>query len=271
MNIHKTALLISELRREKGMTQKALAEKLHVSDRTISKWERAAGFPDVTLLEPLADELGVSVQVLLSGEKESGAEQNNDRAVREAIKFVYQQCREKTRKNLRVIICSVAMAVMFGYLAFAALDRMGVFLKEVSMELPAVIYEDGVEVGQTMVTVNGTLKVVGERSFFGEFRVPEAPTTGREAVNGTIRWDHPEEGYQEIFYSRPGVLGVDAGIQRYLYISPDMRHFALTLDDGKIIATNDALAKLEGLEGKRYALNYAIDGYPYWGYYIAGE
>ena len=41
--------IISNLRREKGMTQKDLAEQLHVSDRAVSKWERGAGFPDVSL------------------------------------------------------------------------------------------------------------------------------------------------------------------------------------------------------------------------------
>ena len=49
--------LIAQLRKEQGLTQKQLAEQLHISDRTISKWERGSGFPDVSLLEPLADAL----------------------------------------------------------------------------------------------------------------------------------------------------------------------------------------------------------------------
>ena len=52
-----TGALIAQLRKEQGLTQKQLAEQLHISDRTISKWERGAGFPDVSLLEPLADVL----------------------------------------------------------------------------------------------------------------------------------------------------------------------------------------------------------------------
>ena len=50
------------------MTQKELAAALHVSDRAVSKWERGAGFPDISLLEPLADALGLGVLDLLRGE-----------------------------------------------------------------------------------------------------------------------------------------------------------------------------------------------------------
>lgn len=51
------------------MTQKELAAALHVSDRAVSKWERGAGFPDISLLEPLADALGLGVLDLLRGEQ----------------------------------------------------------------------------------------------------------------------------------------------------------------------------------------------------------
>lgn len=61
MAVQKTGTLISAVRKEKGLTQKQLAEQLHVSDRTISKWECGSGFPDISLLEPLADALDVSV------------------------------------------------------------------------------------------------------------------------------------------------------------------------------------------------------------------
>ena len=62
-----TGALITQLRKEQGLTQKQLAEQLHISDRTISKLERGAGFPDVSLLEPLADALHCSVVSLLEG------------------------------------------------------------------------------------------------------------------------------------------------------------------------------------------------------------
>ena len=60
---------INSLRREKGMTQKEMAEKLFVSDKTVSKWERGASLPNMSLLIPLADLLEVSVTELLKGER----------------------------------------------------------------------------------------------------------------------------------------------------------------------------------------------------------
>ena len=58
---------IKALREKKGMTQKQLGDQLLVCDKTISKWETGKGLPDITLLEPLAKALGVSVSELLSG------------------------------------------------------------------------------------------------------------------------------------------------------------------------------------------------------------
>ncbi len=59
---------IREVRREKGMTQKQLADMLHVSDKAVSKWENGIGFPDIKLLEPLAEALDVSLLELMQSE-----------------------------------------------------------------------------------------------------------------------------------------------------------------------------------------------------------
>lgn len=55
---------LSDLRKEKSMTQKELADKLFVSDKTVSKWERGNSMPNVTLLIPIADVLGITVTAL---------------------------------------------------------------------------------------------------------------------------------------------------------------------------------------------------------------
>lgn len=67
MNQYVTGAMIRRLREKKLMTQAVLAEKIGVSDKTVSKWETGKGYPDITLLEPLADALGVSLLELLSG------------------------------------------------------------------------------------------------------------------------------------------------------------------------------------------------------------
>lgn len=58
---------VAQLRKERGLTQKELADKLNVTDKAVSKWETGKGFPDVKLLEPLAQALGVSLVELMQG------------------------------------------------------------------------------------------------------------------------------------------------------------------------------------------------------------
>lgn len=67
MNQYVTGAVIKELREKNNVTQLQLADKLGVSDKTISKWETGKGYPDITLLEPIANALSVSVAELLSG------------------------------------------------------------------------------------------------------------------------------------------------------------------------------------------------------------
>ena len=69
MDQYITGAAIRELREHKKMTQLQLAEILGVSDRTVSKWETGKGYPDITLLEPIADAFGISVPELISGEQ----------------------------------------------------------------------------------------------------------------------------------------------------------------------------------------------------------
>ena len=60
--------LIKEFREKKQLTQKELAEKLCVSEKTVSKWETNKGLPDIGILEELSKSLGVSIAELLTGE-----------------------------------------------------------------------------------------------------------------------------------------------------------------------------------------------------------
>lgn len=68
MDRYVTGAVIRRLRESKKMTQEELAQKIHVSGKAVSKWETGQGFPDISLLEPLAEALGLSVIELLSGE-----------------------------------------------------------------------------------------------------------------------------------------------------------------------------------------------------------
>lgn len=68
MNTYVTGTTIKKLREAKGLTQLQLAEIIGVSSKTVSKWETGKGLPDISLVEPLSQALGVSVMELMSGE-----------------------------------------------------------------------------------------------------------------------------------------------------------------------------------------------------------
>ena len=67
MNKYVTGTVIKALREKHHLTQAELAKKLNVSDKTVSKWETAKGYPDLSLLEPIANVFGISIAELLSG------------------------------------------------------------------------------------------------------------------------------------------------------------------------------------------------------------
>lgn len=97
MDAAHTGKQISQRRKAKGLTQKALAEALHVTDKAVSKWERGINFPDLGLIEKLAEELGTTPAVLLCLE-----EAPNEDAVNSVVQLSAQQA-EEARRDVRYI------------------------------------------------------------------------------------------------------------------------------------------------------------------------
>lgn len=101
---------IAALRKEKGMTQKELAEQLHVTDKAVSKWERGLNFPELSLMEPLAEVLDTTVVHLLSLENASNHE------VVDTVSSLSQQEKQKLVKELRtrsVINLCIGLLMLF--------------------------------------------------------------------------------------------------------------------------------------------------------------
>ncbi|MCM3782434.1 helix-turn-helix domain-containing protein [Neobacillus mesonae] len=78
MDCNRVGQLILNLRKEKNMTQNELALQLNISDKTISKWERGLGCPDVTLLSQLSSVLGVNIEEILSGDLQLNDQDNGN-------------------------------------------------------------------------------------------------------------------------------------------------------------------------------------------------
>ena len=127
MDSKKTGALISALRREKGMTQKELAAQLHVSDRTVSKWERGAGFPDVSLMMQLADCLGISVNELLQGERKTVRSfcAETESEVRDAVLSMDRHTRAKEKQMHRKLLAGGLILVLVVLSAWRLVYTLG--------------------------------------------------------------------------------------------------------------------------------------------------
>ena len=69
MDAQKMGAFIAQCRKEKQMTQEQLAQRLQVTDKAVSRWERGVGFPDIPTIEPLAQALGVEVLELMHAQR----------------------------------------------------------------------------------------------------------------------------------------------------------------------------------------------------------
>ena len=101
----KIGRFIADERKRKGYTQKQLSEKLEISDKTISKWERGNGFPEVSLLLPLCNELEITVNELLSGERVS--EEDYRMKAEENMVNLVREAQESKKKIIFSVIISI--------------------------------------------------------------------------------------------------------------------------------------------------------------------
>ena len=85
MDLNKNGRLLCDLRKAKGLTQKQVADKLGIVPKTVSKWETAKGYPDISLLEPIAEVFGVSVTELLSGQAINNVNNTSKTIITESV------------------------------------------------------------------------------------------------------------------------------------------------------------------------------------------
>ncbi|HIU69781.1 MAG TPA: helix-turn-helix transcriptional regulator [Candidatus Scubalenecus merdavium] len=128
---------IAAARKAHGMTQKQLAERLLISDKTVSKWERGKGLPEVGLMLPLCEALQITVNDLLSGEKIS--ENNYQKKAEENMMSLMQENQENKKHLALSVICGVitiiavcALVVIAAYMPIPAAARIALIVLAVA-------------------------------------------------------------------------------------------------------------------------------------------
>ena len=114
MEQQKIGRFINELRKEKELTQKQLADKIGVSDKTVSKWETGRGMPDTAIMSELCRELGISINELLSGEKLS-VDNYNGKAEENMVHLLKntEMQKEKQKWSVMNIVLSLLWLLLF--------------------------------------------------------------------------------------------------------------------------------------------------------------
>lgn len=110
MNQERIGNFISQRRKELGMTQKSLADKIDVSDKAISKWERGNGLPDISRLSDLCEALQINVNELLSGERLSDGSYSEK--AEENIMSLIKENQNSKKNNIIQYIIGIVLAVI---------------------------------------------------------------------------------------------------------------------------------------------------------------
>lgn len=124
----KFGAFVAELRKEKGLTQKELAEKINISDKAVSKWETGNSIPDISLLVPLAEILGVSVTELLECRRmeiqDNLDKVQTDHLIKKAIELSAEENDKIKRKNFIVYLLCAFFSIVSNFCIYR-LHRMG--------------------------------------------------------------------------------------------------------------------------------------------------
>ena len=121
MELKKCGQLIAEQRKQMQWTQKQLGEKVGVSDKAVSKWERGLSFPDVAIVEKLAEVLQLSIAELLSGERELHRQEKTEVLLSDTLHLSEVQMRQNRRRHrmriaLAVFACLLPFFVLWCYI-----------------------------------------------------------------------------------------------------------------------------------------------------------
>ena len=147
----KTGLLIAQIRKEKGYTQKDLAEKIGVSNATVSKWETGNGMPDVSLLQLLCEELSINLNELLSGERLSEESYNGkaEENMMNLAKDAQEGRNNKRRVGIIGAVCGILVFLLF--IEFVIISATGIGGIYSFLDWPTLIIVVGVLIGIELI------------------------------------------------------------------------------------------------------------------------
>ncbi len=145
MDYQKVGSLIATLRKEKGLTQKELSDKLGITDRAVSKWERGHGCPDVSLLDDLSRILDVSILEILKGRRLDKDEIANNKNIIESMNYSKESVKYKIKRysNITSIVLITIICLVLLFLNLKSIYYMNkTYISDVNYESVDKLFED---------------------------------------------------------------------------------------------------------------------------------
>lgn len=139
----KIGKFIQEMRKEKSLTQRELSEKLNISDKTVSKWETGNGLPEVSLMLPLCELLGISVNELLSGER-LDEKLYHEKAEENIMDLLKEKAEAKKKIIISAVICAITLLAGITLVLISGLLEMDAWLRVLLIVIALVIIGAGI-------------------------------------------------------------------------------------------------------------------------------
>ena len=179
----KTGRFIKALRKENNLTQREVAEKLNISEKTVSKWETGNGLPEVGLMLPLCELLGISVNELLSGER-LDEKRYFEKAEQNIMSLIEEKAEAKKKLIVAIITAVITTLAGITIILLAGLLEMETWLRAVLIVGAFVIIGTGIGLACVLEKDAGTYecKHCGERfvpTMTAYLFAPHTPTSRR--------------------------------------------------------------------------------------------
>lgn len=157
MNQSKIGRFIASLRKEQGLTQRQLADTLNISDKTVSKWETGNGMPEVSLMLPLCETLGITVNELLCGERLTDSDYKQ-KAEEIIMDLVRERAESKKKIILGAIVCFITILAACTLIVVSGLLEMETWARIVLIVIALVVMVCGIGVAAVLEMGAGTFE-----------------------------------------------------------------------------------------------------------------
>ena len=245
MDAVKTGELIRTIRREKNMTQQELADILHVSAPAVSKYENGKGFPDISLLEPLAAALDITVSELLSGERGKIPDKQED-AVRNVIRqsaIQKESGRKKVHRRIFTSICILAAIFLYAAIVYRPVRLTRVFISETQ----AVYRLSSSRIAFTSyINDNGTVKRITTHGFH---RIPN------DTAQFMLAWAHNDYGLNSITCATAGQV-IPSSMDEDTYDDPMI---PMNWTEGIVLDNQEQIIGIDHDHSLAYPLQYYLE------------